>query len=596
MPMPDWPRVIVENWNLLAFLAAAQVGFAVLVNWCLKDLDLEDETRLALGFSGGLLLLSLVCLLFAWAKTPASPWVELLACFAIAAGLFFRKYSFARLPAYNFSTGGLILFLLLLLWFRLVFTLDMLVPPYADSVQHVLVVQDILNPHAPRQAFFQFALDSRTYYHFGFHALAAWLVSVSGTTVSKAILFLGQYFQAMAIFAFYPMARLLTRSKLGAWGVLLIAGLILPLPAYASNWGKYPAIASLVGIGFCCGVAGEIMKSRSRLLPAVVLVLGLGGLATFFLHSRVAPLFLFAWLVTLLLKELSPIPSSINDEFFVLALSVSILLALESVLLARDFSSIPSHWLLVICLAVLGFTLVGFYRDYFVMIRLSLFLILTGVLGQIPFMLDFLPDRYSVLIDAVYQKIVFSILLAVLAWLGLDGMVQMINGKKKLIPTNTAFGLVLLFSVLVGLQGYNLRPAACCIYFDDNDLFAFEWIKTGIPAGGLVGIAATGEAGSYLAADGGAWIEYFTGVPTRKVAYNTNFERDLPDLCAKGVQYYYVDTLENSFDEYDLAQAGAGFVFGLGNVRIYSADCSQFSPAEPPDTGLLLHFSHDKYA
>jgi len=166
----------------------------------------------------------------------------------------------------------------------------------------------------------------------------------------------------------------------------------------------------------------------------------------------------------------------------------------------------------------------------------------------------------------------FSWPLALIIWLGLDAILSFLNIKwVKFAERSLVFILA-----LIGLT-YNifspLRPSDCCIFFDDNDLFMMKWVDLNLSEFDLVAIAATGSPGNFLAADGGVWLEHMTGVPVRKMDYQTDFLLTMSDLCEAGVRYFYVDGLENSFDEYGLFEAQAQYIIGMGDVKIYAAAC-----------------------
>jgi hypothetical protein len=114
-------------------------------------------------------------------------------------------------------------------------------------------------------------------------------------------------------------------------------------------------------------------------------------------------------------------------------------------------------------------------------------------------------------------------------------------------------------------------------------------MKNNIPEDALIGIAATGKTGSLQPADGGAWVELFTGISTRKIklfnditnhniSWNIDFASEGLRLCKEGVDYFYVDGLQNSFDEYTLVKIGSKYEFGLGNIKIYHLECKDRIP------------------
>jgi hypothetical protein len=102
-------------------------------------------------------------------------------------------------------------------------------------------------------------------------------------------------------------------------------------------------------------------------------------------------------------------------------------------------------------------------------------------------------------------------------------------------------------------------------------------MENNIPKDGIIGIAALGEPGNYLPMDGGAWIEYFTGISTRRLDSKADFYYDAEAYCEDGVEYIYIDDMENSFDEYGTLEINSRHIFSLGGVKIYQLPCSQLS-------------------
>ena len=561
--------ILVDHWPFLGYLLSCQFGFGLLVWLVLRDLCQDSETCLALSFSGGLLGFCLFCLSTTWFHLQPSliPGLLLLAGALVLSFL----YGPALLRTHFWGLLKLLAFFAILLGLRLLFIHNLLVPPYADSVQHVQIVQDMLHPVQPPQAFFQISLSPKTYYHFGFHALAAWLAGSTNTTAAETVMLLGQYFQTMAVLSIFPLARTLLKTSAGAWGAMLICALLLPMPAYASNWGKYPAIASLTGMGFCLGLFATLINAKRPGSIKHWILLSIAIFSTLMLHSRQLMIFLIALVIYWVFSRFV-IPQSQNSrvtqEKQFIAICMVLLLSLSILFLIINT---PSYYYVFLLVLILGAGAV--YYDYDVALGVMAFAILIIFLGGFPYLADFLPKRFEVLMDPTFQKIILFLPLGLLAWLGLEGIAKFLLGEKF----KNINAILLLFIVFVGVINISFfqdqHPSPCCVFMNDDDLFSFEWMKLNLPPHTLVGVSATGESRNYQASDGGAWAEMLAGFPTRKIAYDTNFEDELMNFCQHGLSYYYAGGMENSFDEYSLTQAGAHYIFGLGKVRIYSVNC-----------------------
>jgi hypothetical protein len=549
------------------YLLLVQAGFSLLVWFVLRPLRLEHDVGFSLSYSGGILLFSLFGLGMAWVKVQPSLW---LGAFVLGVALLVLAfYAPALRHSLTWRSLSLPFFFVFMLGLRLPFIHNLLVPPYADSVQHVLIVQDMLQPDQPPQAFYTLSLNLQTYYHFGFHALAAWLSGSTNTTPAETILILGQYFQALAVIAVYPLAHKIFKSTFAAWGVIILVGLFFAMPAHASNWGKYPAIASLVGISFCLGLFAVLQQAPQPGAKGPILLFWLGALATFFLHSRTLPVFL---LVFLIFKSLSflkiawPAPGHLTEEMGMAAFAVAGLLILMLFLIYDDLP-LPFCFLIVF-----GF-IAAFYFDFKTALGLTLFPLLIILLGGLPLFASFLPARFGSLIDAPYQALLLFLPASLLIWLAVEGLLHFFGQQDIYINPRVVLSVLLFAGCINALYFQDQRPSACCIFLDDDDLFSFEWMKRNLPVPTVVGIAATGDPGNYLPADGGAWLEPMTGIPTRKLAYNTDFPATTAALCTSGVKYLYLDALDNSFDEFEVAQSGAQYIFGFETIRIYALGC-----------------------
>lgn len=563
---------VLSHWFLFAYLLVVQAGFAVLIARLLSDIQIDQETRFILSMTGGLLAFSTFCLVLVGLKIPPSRWLGgLVLGFAILVLLANWRILIDGIP---WGLAAITLFFLCLLILRLVFIQGLLVPPYADSVQHYLIVQDFLQPDRLPQAFYGFSLNPQTYYHTGFHALAAWLSGSSSTQPGQAILILGQYFQATAVLAMYPFARRFLRSAFGAWGVMILTGFILPMPAYASNWGKYPAIASLTGLGFCMGLFVVLVQVQPLFIRPRHWALLFGGiLVTIFLHSRVLLFLCAAFLLyTVFSWRVAPTADdrAENDYSGLLILAAVVLgIAVYSNFFVLYTTASTYDYIILVL-----FSITAFYAGARRTLALLAFVLLLGFLGLPSFFSPYLPVKYSVLMDQPFLEIILFYPFSLLIWLGLEGLILLVIGGKpeKFLPV--LLTIVTAAGLLNVLYFQDQKPSSCCIFMSDDDLFSMEWMKRNLPENALVGIAATGSSGNFLPADGGAWIEPLTGIATRKILHTLDFSNQMSGLCHLGISYYYLDDSDNSFDEFALSRAGAEYLFGLGSVKIYKAKCA----------------------
>ena len=556
---------LVHNWYFFLHLLVLQFAFASLISSILSGMISEKNSLSILSHLGGVLgivLFSLGTAIFRIKPSPSLGMAVVIAALIIL--ILRRKYLSSLVPS-----PGIVLFFLFILLLRLIFVQGLLVPPYADSVTHLQIVLDLMNPDRPPQAYYRLALDLEHSYHFGFHALAAWLSNTTNTEPAQAILLLGQYFQALAVLAIYPIGYLLFKNSLPAWGVMCISGLLLPVPAYASNWGKYPAIASMIGISFVLSMVLIHLANKETASRKLWWLGALALLATTALHSRS----LFAVMVFFVFFGLhfSSKPNLLEKKFLEYEGMIATVLNILLFFFIMIFFEYEISFLLFLGLLIIS--AFAFYADFFLASNFVVIALTMGILHYFPMDWLGLPERFDTIFDRPYLIILSYIPASILIWSGLEGIIRLLSENNYKFSRRQLFASILILGLINSIFIQDHRPSDCCILLNDDDLFAFEWTQQNLPDDVLVGISAIGKPGNFLPADGGAWLEYFTGIPTRKLDSNTDFMDAATNLCAESIEYYYLDNLKDSFDEYSLVETGGIYQFGLGGVKIYKLDC-----------------------
>jgi hypothetical protein len=556
---------ICKYWAILTCLLALQCAFSIAIAELLSNAALEKDILSSLSFLGGILLLTLFCLALACLKIKPTP--EFLIPLLLVSFLIL-VWKWKRLQAvFSPTLGWLGLFFLFILGVRLIYIHGLIVPPYADSVLHMQIVQDMLNPDHPARAFYRISLDLSRYYHFGFHALAAWLSELSKTDPAQTILVLGQYFQAMAILGLYPLARIVFGKSLPAWLVMIAAGLFLPIPAYTSNWGKYPAIASLSGMLFVLSV-GFIYQRNNKLIQHQKFwwLAGLTIISTIFLHNRSAIIFILAGIFFLLFNNgsVKRLISSVARKRITCVIVAIILAGLFIFALVK--SNLPIHsTIFFVFLTVM--VLFAFWGNYEYTLIIVLFTLLAAAFSLFPIGIS---NRVQSVLDRPFFIIFCYIPISFLITIGPYHVLSIFPAWRRV-----GLSLLILMGLLNTVFLQNQHPADWSILVDGNDLTSFQWMKLNLPTDVVVGIASmpTGNAEGSMPADGGAWLEPLTGISTHYLPFDTDFLSQSTILCQSGVTYIYVDGLDYSFDVNNLLEAGATQTFRSGNVSIYQLDC-----------------------
>lgn len=157
----------------------------------------------------------------------------------------------------------------LVLGVRLYAVRDLATPMWGDSYQHTVMAQLIVDngglfdswePYAPLQTFT---------YHFGLHANVAlfhWLslLDGDGLPVYRSMIWVGQILNVLAVLTLYPLALKVSGSRWAGVVAVWIAGLMLPMPMYYVNWGRYTQLAGQVILPVAVVLSWSLFDSPPR--------------------------------------------------------------------------------------------------------------------------------------------------------------------------------------------------------------------------------------------------------------------------------------------------------------------------------------------
>lgn len=119
-------------------------------------------------------------------------------------------------------------------------------PLWGDSYQHTLITKLLLKNNGLFDSWQPYAELTSFTYHFGFHTISALLGWLLKTPVTEAVLWAGQILNILAVLMLYPIASRLSRSRWAGVVVVLVAGLLAPMPMFYANWGRYTQLAGQV--------------------------------------------------------------------------------------------------------------------------------------------------------------------------------------------------------------------------------------------------------------------------------------------------------------------------------------------------------------
>lgn len=511
-------------------------------------------------------------------------WALFMAAAVFAAGRAFGWSVRWKFPKPASIVLGLILICSVFL--RLAFVHGLLVPLYFDSAMHYTIVTDLLKNFKSFSApSFQSFVGG--YYHLGFHMLAASFSLVLQLSAQNAILLFGQTLLALLPLPLFFIVHSETKLAAPALFAVLLAGLGWYMPAHMLDWGKYPALASLLSFEFavCSLMLLRHARGRSRWVMAGLVLLSMGG--STFMHSRSLVLIGMAIASGLIAAGWNRLTGAAQK--LIPAMTVAGLLALAFVIQSRPILRLAfdpylgsQGWMSLIVLVTLPFAFKAYPRASLTCLLFTLFLT-SGLLISVT--LFFPIYDAQTLLDRPFVEGALFIPITVLGGLGYAGMQDalkhssfwQINRKNQI---NVLMAVCLFGALLVQLPHYNFMPSGCCKLFGEQDAAAFEWLDNNAPASANILISGfetvvfeSNQPADYSGADAGIWITPFIQRKAILALYNTDFSAQsaLDLICKERATYIYAGGTNQSFNKGQLASRPEWYArqLELPGIQVY---------------------------
>jgi hypothetical protein len=420
--------------------------------------------------------------------------------------------SFKPVPV---SSTFMALFLLFAVFMilRFAFLKNTSLPSYFDSAEHYRLIRYFVepagNPPAP-------------YYHTGFHVVGAAFVRFFDLSILDFMLAGGQFLLAILPLSFFSIIRKETGSITAGLFVVVLASFSWHMPAHLMNWGKYPALLSLVFLSFVLNFAyllhcNNSIKYRNfgnYLLLAIVM------LVSIFVHARL--LIVYGMLAAAYILASWRIRSSLKKQAFLIVIAVLLIefIALQNNTTLRallDGYISSDGWTLILLLALTPFAVKEFpNQTFFLLASLSFFV--AGLFVPVH-----LPNVGTLtILDRPYVQMLMYLPLSLLSGLGLAGLVRFLQQRipETKLPVYAAlfvtFGVVLAHA----LFRHDYYPSECCQITNRDDLALLTWIDTSLPPDAFILIAASPvnvtsleQAEIQAGVDGGIWVTPLTVPP-----------------------------------------------------------------------------------
>ncbi len=594
-------KILLDSWMVLnrdgnfiigilfALLLAGGIVFFSLKVFLAEHLTLSENFSLSIAgvlFSLllGISLLALLSFLFKF-KTE----FLFLPMLALVYGFMFfaARNKHGPIQGTSFSALALILILIVSIYVRLAFISRLIVPSYFDSAAHNLIINHLITSYQ-NSTIPTFDSLAGGYYHLGFHVLAAAFSLALRIDVKDIILVFGQIVLALIPLPLFFIVKQETGSDLSGLFAVLLAGWGWAMPAHAVNWGKYPALTSILAFEFTLSMAYLLLRSPRHRKWIPILVCVLGVCISTFIHSRALVLVGIALLCALAALGWSRLPKLLRGLVFLIAISG--LVALTLIILSKPILSLAlnpylqrSLWISPAVVLLLTFGCVKYPRAMFSLI-LSLILLLSSLFVPL---INLLPGyAYQTLLDRPFVEMILFVPLSILGGLGFAGLVKTLGRLEfmrrlpsKLMPgvvTLILFGLVFVNAV----SRYDFYPSDCCQIFAEPDAVAFDWMDKNLPDNAGILIASSDivlfESGSLVSqagSDGGIWLTPLIDRKTFSMSYLTDFNEisTRKILAQRGIMYIYIGGTARSFREAQLQNNPSFYklIFSLSGAHVY---------------------------
>ncbi len=476
---------------------------------------------------------------------------------------------------------SLVVFAALSILLRFAFLQKAILPSYFDSAEHYRIIKDVLET---------MQISTANYYHTGYHVLSAAVSRLFQLKISAGMLLFGQVVLAILPLSLFFIIRREANSDAAGWFACLLAGFGWHMPSHAVNWGKYPALFSLVCVHFVLSLGYLLVRTpRKDRRPAMYLLLGAAMLLSLMIHTRTLFVYAGAAAAFVIARWGKRLPLNLQRIWFGIAISI---LAVEIAAMQADFTLAPllrgyaqnDAWLLALVFALTPFA-IKYHAGIVFLLAVSLALLLAAL---------FIPVNapgYGMLtlLDRPYAQMLIYLPLSMMGGLGLAGLLQWMYRffPRSSLPARltlfSAFGFVVLHA---GLR-HDFYPSDCCQFATRDDLAALTWMDATLPPHASVLIASENllvtsfqKDGARAPADGGVWITPLIGRPTLPAWQALDFTQ--PEvhekICALRLEYVYAGGRPQSFDKAQLDAQPQWYrlIFALPAASVYEVTgCEQ---------------------
>lgn len=566
--LSDGYSVLLDHWRLIAIILLTLIFGQSLIWYILKKIfgeKLDSDEYFSLGLAGWMipvLVLSTLWFLLGPFQTIYFDVLIAVMTVALVASLIFHRFNKEATPESRSTLPALVFLLGIFIFLRMVFVSRAILPLYFDSAQHYAIIKSLIGISETANAEVSFGLLVTNYYHVGFHLLTLFIMSMERAEIKDIMLILGQIILAVTPLSVFFIIKHETKSNSAGTFAVLLAGFGWYMPAHVLDWGKYPALTSLMLIQFVLSLAYLLFRYRSVLSRQKVLgliaILAAGSLASVFAHSRSLVIFgivLIACGIAAWWKKLTRAPQVLVFVMVIGGIVWEIIFVQSHDVLYLLFDPYGLEgWLVTLSVLILfGFALKGYPQLTFSAVLL-MFLMVASL---------FVPVRVPgdidlTLLDRPFVEMILYLPLSLIGGLGIAGLESYLS-ETKISPVLSKY-VGILFSGLIVINAvfqYQLYPSDCCIIVGSDDLVAIDWMDKNLPADALVAISAvelmvlaSDSFQGHVGGDAGIWITPLINQPTIPFLNFSDFSQDttLQTLCELKANYLYIGETGQTFD------------------------------------------------
>jgi hypothetical protein len=480
---------------------------------------------------------------------------------------------------------GLVLILTISLYVRLAFISGLVVPLYFDSATHYSKIQGIITAFETTSLATSGSLVEG-YYHLGFHVLIAAISQTLHLDPKNVILLFGQIILAILPLPLFFIVRQETKQAAPGIFAILLAGWGWSMPAYVVNWGKYPALTSLLAFESALCILYLVVRSPKSYRWFAISFLGLCVLVSTFIHTRsfvFIILIIASSAISLGWRQLPRLARNILFFLIVGGILVLIFIVLSKPVLSSAFDPYRAggFWMILLLLLLFPFGLKEFPATTFSIVLSILFLLgslFVPIIGVVP------GYEIETLLDRPFVEMSLFFPLAFLGGLGYAGLGRTLNNLNifrgsRQTWINGGVTALLFGALFINIAQYKFSPSTCCQFFGDDDAVALDWMSRNIPLDARILISSSesyvldSPIPSRAGSDGGVWIAPLIHRNSIFAVNQTDFEtqKTLEDLCKDSITHIYIGGRNNSFDPMLLQNRPAWYelLLLLPNAQVY---------------------------